>query len=206
MYIFQMSTQLSIIFILLAIITPFIIVGWLKFGHLVKKNRRSKATDLLKHNAISNEVPETSSLTKEEILQDVQNALNNENLLLAEEYLFFIHKHFTEGDIVRDALYTLIEVTYTLEKFSVSEEHAKRYVSRYGQQPEVLVYLGKIYIASGNLDEAEHLFTDLKQEYPDNIDILYGIAQLHRKKGDHDRARSIQQEILELEQKNRLAF
>jgi serine/threonine protein kinase/tetratricopeptide (TPR) repeat protein len=76
-------------------------------------------------------------------------------------------------------------------------------VSKYFRMRE---YLGRAYIINQNLDEAEAVFRDLVDEYPENRNFLGNLGLVLAKKGDSEGARKISDQLQNLNEPYRFGF
>ena len=193
------SPYLSLVFIILSLVVFGIF--WYVFT--------LKGKYLPKHVSVGNskqndEIMEDASLLgQDELLVRVKTAFEKEDMLSAEDYLFHLVKRATDEQLVRESLEKLIEVTIQNEKFLVALEHGTRYRMSYGEVVNVELLLSKAHIELNDLESAMAIFEKILESEQDNVEALGGMAVIFRKRGDHERAREIQQELFALQQAGR---
>ncbi|WP_321532667.1 XrtA/PEP-CTERM system TPR-repeat protein PrsT [uncultured Desulfuromonas sp.] len=61
---------------------------------------------------------------------------------------------------------------------------------------ELSLQLGRFYVANGQMDKAQKIFTDLKQQYPGFSSAIYALGMLEEKYGNTENAEALYREVL----------
>ncbi len=105
-----------------------------------------------------------------------------------------------------EAWFQLSKVTYELNDFNLCLsylETAEKYVK---DRTDVLNLRGMSLISLGRLDEAQKIFNSIIEDYPNNVEARFGLAEIQLYSGSFDRAQTFYLDALKRQGTNRKAL
>lgn len=104
------------------------------------------------------------------------------------------------------AWFHLAEVTYSLGDYTLALSYLESAEKYARNRPEILNLRGLIFISLGKLDEARSVFTEVMENYPNDIDSRFGLAELDLFSGSFIGAKNQYEDALKRQGNNRKAI
>lgn len=98
-----------------------------------------------------------------------------------------------------EAAYDRISVAVTLGNPQQAIEEFQAAELADPESPATRVLLANLYLAAGEIDQAEALLTDIVEQHPEEADALYSLALVARARGQTDRERELLEAVVALD-------